>query len=291
MQQEVEKEMINLYAYTYPAAMKKFIDDGYILTKVGDSHRDVSVRMNEQGGAAEYEKKVVVGSWLNLKEIRRDFVVHEILTKKGLHHHEGSGTEWFKIPGSTVEEAFRYLDDLVTSVEGKRVRKSVKLRDVQKRTLDQAMTMIASGKGEASLIANLCPRFGKTIWALSLFNRITEKYRNRVMLLPAYWLSAHSSFIGELDQYNDFLDIVQIDVDDANASREAEVALEAGKRIIIPISLHGDLEMWCKKHDWIADINNNEIFMFADEGDFGTHTENQTAKLDFLFNKEAQLCL
>lgn len=283
--------MINLYAYTYPAAMKKYIDSGYILTKVGDSHRDVSVRMNEQGGAAEYEKKVVVGSWLNLKEIRRDFVVHEILTKKGLHHQEGSGTEWFKIPGSTIEEAFRYLDELVTSIEGKRIRKAVKLRDVQKRTLDQAMSMIESGKSEASLIANLCPRFGKTIWALSLFNRITEKYGNRVMLLPAYWLSAHSSFIGELDQYNDFLDIVQIDVDDANASREAEMALDAGKRIIIPISLHGDIEMWQKKHDWIADINNNEIFMFADEGDFGTHTDNQTAKLDFLFNKEAQLCL
>jgi hypothetical protein len=283
--------MINLYAYTYPAAMKKYIDSGYILTKVGDSHRDVSIRMNEQGGAAEYEKKVVVGSWLNLKEIRRDFVIHEVLTKKGLHHQEGSGTEWFKIPGSTTEEAYRYLDELVTAIEGKRVRKSVKLRDVQKRTLDQAMAMIDSGKAEASLIANLCPRFGKTIWALSLFNRITEKYGNRVMLLPAYWLSAHSSFIGELDQYNDFLDIVQIDVDDANASREAEMALDAGKRIIIPISLHGDIEMWQKKHDWIADINNNEIFMFADEGDFGTHTDNQTAKLDFLFNKEAQLCL
>jgi hypothetical protein len=100
-----------------------------------------------------------------------------------------------------------------------------------------------------------------------------------------------SDLIGELDQYDDFLDIVQIDVDDANASREAEAALESGNRIIIPISLHGDLEMWCKKHDWIADINNNEIFMFADEGDFGTHTDNQTAKLDFLFNKEDQLCL
>jgi hypothetical protein len=153
------------------------------------------------------------------------------------------------------------------------------------------MKMIAKGNTEASLIANLCPRFGKTIWALSLFNRITKAYGNRVMLLPAYWLSAHSSFISELDQYNDFLDIVQIDVDDANASREAEVALAAGKRIIIPISLHGDLEHWQKKHDWIADINNNEIFMFADEGDFGTHTENQVAKLDFLFKPEEQLCL
>jgi hypothetical protein len=283
--------MINLYAYTYPAALNKFLNDGYILTKVGDSHRDVSIRMNEQGGAAEYEKKIVVGSWLNLKEIRRDFVVHEVLTKKGLHHQAGSGTEWFKIPGKTTEEAFRYLDELVTSIEGKKIRRSVKLRDVQKRTLDQAMNMIAKGNTEASLIANLCPRFGKTIWALSLFNRITEKYKNRVMLLPAYWLSAHSSFISELDQYDDFLDIVQIDVDDANASREAEVALEAGKRIIIPISLHGDLEQWQKKHDWIADINNNEIFMFADEGDFGTHTENQVAKLDFLFKPEAQLCL
>jgi hypothetical protein len=55
--------------------------------------------------------------------------------------------------------------------------------------------------------------------------------------------------------------------------------------------LHGDLEQWQKKHDWIADINNNEIFMFADEGDFGTHTENQVAKLDFLFKPEEQLCL
>jgi len=283
--------MINLYAYTYPAAMKKFVDSGHILIKVGDSHRDVSVRMNEQGGAAEFEKKIVVGSWLNLRVIRRDFEVHNILTKNGLHHQEGSGTEWFRIPGNNIEEAYRFLDKLITDIEGKKIRKSVNLRDIQKRTLDQAMSMIDSGKGEASLIANLCPRFGKTIWALSLFNRITKKHGNRVMLLPAYWLSAHSSFIGELDQYDDFLDIVQIDVDDANASREAEAALESGNRIIIPISLHGDLEMWCKKHDWIADINNNEIFMFADEGDFGTHTDNQTAKLDFLFNKEDQLCL
>jgi len=282
--------MINLYAYTYPAALNKFIGEGYILTKVGDSHRDVSIRMNEQGGAAEYERKLVVGSWLNLKVIKRDFEVHNILTKQGLHHQEGSGTEWFKIPGSSTEDAYRFLDKLVTDIEGKRIRKSVKLREIQKRTLDQAMSMIDKGQSEASLIANLCPRFGKTLWALSLFNRITEKYGNRVMLLPAYWLSAHSSFIGELDQYDDFLDIVQIDVDDANASREAEMALESGKRIIIPISLHGDLEQWQKKHDWIADINNNEIFMFADEGDFGTHTENQTAKLDFLFNAEAQLC-
>ena len=45
--------MINLYAYTYPSATKLF--DDYVLTKVGDSIRDVEVRMNEQGGAAEYE--------------------------------------------------------------------------------------------------------------------------------------------------------------------------------------------------------------------------------------------
>jgi hypothetical protein len=211
------------------------------------------------------------------------------LTKRGLHHTDGKGTEWFKIPAKDNDEAFAYIDSIVTKLEGRVVREDVKLRALQARALDQAMEIIdnvASGGGkDVGIIANLCPRFGKTIWALMLFNRITAKYKNRVMLLPAYWLSAHSSFVKELSKYSDFLDMTAIDVDSPTASHDAWAQINAGKRVVIPISLHGDLEEWKKKHWWLSTIPNHEIFNFADEGDFGTHTENQIAKLKFIFNQ------
>jgi hypothetical protein len=280
---------INLYAYSYPAAVNKFVDNGFILLKLGDSHRDTEVRINEQGNSAEWEEKIILGSWNNLRTIKRDHDLHEVLTKRGLWHSgKHKGTEWFKIPGSSVAEAHSYIDTLVTEFEGKRIRKSVKLRSLQQKALSTAMTIIDRAGFDVSIIANLCPRFGKTIWSLMLFNAITKKYGNRVMLLPAYWLSVHSSFINELNDYDDFLDIVQIDVNNPNAEAQATDALAAGQRILVPMSLHGDLEEWKSKHTWIANIPNSDVFSFADEGDFGTHTENQVAKLDYIFNTAAK---
>lgn len=281
--------MINLYAYSYPSAVNKFQNDQFILLKLGDSHRDTEIRINEQGTSAEWEEKIIVGSWNNLQKIKRDHDVHEVLTKRGLWHSgKHKGTEWFKIPGSTVQEAFDYVDALVAEFEGKRIRKQVKLRALQQKTLDKAMEYIAAGGHDVSVIANLCPRFGKTIWALSLFNKIHKTYGNRVMLLPAYWLSVHSSFISELTDYDDFLDIVQIDVNAEGARERAVDAIGAGQRILVPMSLHGDLEEWKVKHSWIASIPNFDVFSFADEGDFGTHTENQVAKLDYIFKTESE---
>ena len=281
--------MINLYAYSYPAAVNKFSNAGFVLLKLGDSHRDIEIRINEQGSSAEWEEKIIIGSWNNLQTIKRDHDLHEVLTKRGLWHSgKHKGTEWFKIPGHTIDDARNYIDDLVTEFEGKRVRKQVKLRALQQKALNKAMTYIATGGHDVSVIANLCPRFGKTIWALSLFNQIHNTYGNRIMLLPAYWLSVHSSFVNELTEYNDFLDIVQIDVDADDARERAIDAVSAGQRILVPMSLHGDLEEWKTKHSWIASIPNADVFSFADEGDFGTHTENQVAKLDYIFKTEAE---
>lgn len=272
--------MINLYAYTYPAATTEY--PGFVLTKVGDSIRNVDVRMSEQGGAAEWQSKINVGAWNNLQVIRRDYDVHKVLTKRGLHHLDGKGTEWFKIPGETTADAFEYIDKLVAELEGHQVRDNVVLRYVQQKALDMALAIIASGNATSTIIANLCPRFGKTIWALILFNKISEQYSNRVMLLPAYWLSVHSSFVEELTRFNDFLDITLIDPNKEGAELAATHALDNNQRIIIPISLHGELDVWKEKHKWISQINNNDIFMFADEGDFGTHADNQVDKVNYI---------
>ena len=277
---------INLYAFTFPKATTELKD--YVLVKLGDSHRNVYTRMKEQGKSAAWEKKVVVGTWNNLQKIKRDYELHAILTERGLHWGEGEGEEWFRIPApeNDVSIARNYIDELITSVEGKRVRDKVILRKQQETTINKVMEYIGEQELTATILANLCPRFGKTLWALMLFNRISEKYGNRVMLLPAYWLSVHTSFINELNGFDDFIDIALIDLNDESPESEALSALEMGQRIVIPISLHGDLIAWQDKHSWIRDIPNNDIFMFADEGDFGTHADNQVAKLNYLFTEK-----
>jgi len=275
--------MINVYAYTYPGAVSELED--FILVKLGDSHRAVDTRMGEQGGAAEWQGKIKIGAWNNLQTVKRDHDLHKVLELRGLRYKDGgAGTEWFKVPAASIVEAHAYIDQLIEDFEGEKVRDSVVLRPLQQKALDQAMAVIRSGEADTSLIANLCPRFGKTIWALSLFNKISEEYGNRVMLLPSYWLSVHTSFVDTLNDWKDFNDIALIDPNDPDAALVAANALDNGQRIIIQISLHGDLAEWSKKHNWISEIDNDEFFMFADEGDFGTHTENQVAKVDFLLN-------
>lgn len=265
--------MINLYAYTYPSAASKF--DGYILTKIGDSTRDVDVRVDEQGGAAEYESKQRIGEWNNCKNIRRDFEVHRILRRRGLHHREGAGNEWFKIPGETTEEVYAYIDDVIEELEGNRVRGQVTLRSLQQQKLNEVMnTVLSSDDKPIEIVANLCPRFGKTIWALMLFNELTKHRDTNVMLLPAYWLSVHSSFVNELSLFSDFSDIVSVETEE-----EYQSSIESGHRVLIPVSLHGDVDTWKEKHQWISNIDRSRMFVFADEGDFGTHAENQVGKL------------
>jgi hypothetical protein len=77
----------------------------------------------------------------------------------------------------------------------------------------------------------------------------------------------------------------EIDINHPDAEIISVRHLKNGLRIVIPISLHGEFSEWSEKHKWLTNHKLDDIFMFADEGDFGTHTENQAAKLEFLFKR------
>ena len=285
---------MNLYAYTDEAALTYANEKmpGYMLIKIGQTQNDTDVRIKEQGGAAEWSPKIKLGEWLNLSKMKGDRDVHIPLKKRGLwldpKDSKATGTEWFFIPANNLEEANAYIDQVVTDLEGGKIRKKLELRELQQKALDQAIDIKTTKKEGTTVIANLCPRFGKTLWALELFNTLHKKYGNRVMLLPAYWLSVHTSFVNELDQFDGFLDIVHIDAAKASDPEgDMKEALKDGKRVLITVSLHGDIEGWTEKYQWIRGVDNNDIFMFADEGDFGTHTTNQVAKLDVLLGADA----
>lgn len=303
--------MINIYGYTTLNDLLLFPD--FFRVKIGDTRKTGHKRSKQQQVGIS-SKQIMINpkgdindrswEWFGLKNIKSDddLHTHKSLSRYRLPANE-SGDEWFAIPlpdylkGANVpiEKKIRYiwklLDDIIAVLEGRRVSKAVEWRQSQVIRLDRAMKYIAEGKTEG--IAYLCPRYGKTLWALGLFNRLSETYGNRVMLVPVYWLSVHTSFKKEIDEYDDFQDIVYIDDKDANAEAIACAALQAKKRILIAISLHGkmadgkteeDMSNWVKRNRWIRLIPDTDKFMFADEGDWGTHTDKQIKKLNFLFD-------
>lgn len=303
--------MRNVYGFTTLNDLLLYPD--FFRVKVGDTRGSGHKRTKQQQTGIS-SKQIIINpkgdlndrswDWSGLMKIKGDGDLH---THKALSRYrlpaDESGDEWFSFPlpdilkGANVliEEKIRYiwklLDDVIADLEGRRVRKPVKWRKTQRDRLDRAMQYIGEGKTEG--IAFLCPRFGKTLWALGLFNRLTEIYGNRVMLVPVYWLSVHTSFEDEIGAYADFQDIVYIDDKDDAAEAIACAALQAGKRILIAISLHGkmadgkteeEMSNWVKRNRWIRSIPDADKFMFADEGDWGTHTDNQIKKLNFLFD-------
>jgi DNA-binding protein Fis len=285
------REAVNLYGFTYPAAIKELIEQGFILVKIGDSTRDTLIRIKEQGDSSEWQKKIVLRSWNDLKVIKSDKEFHRILKKSGIINWvDGKGKEWFKIPGNTVEEAVQFLDNFVTKIEGRKVRNNLVLRVAQQNCLDTTLKIVNDAlkrnQQYVNVVAHLCPRSGKTIFSLASFAELIKAHDFDIMLVPAYWLGVHSSFASDLDRFADFNNFFEIDVNNESASEIASAVISKNGKIIVPISLHGDETSWKEKHKWIAELSNHKVFNFFDEGDFGTHTDNQQKKIEFLLNNE-----
>lgn len=171
-------------------------------------------------------------------------------------------------------------------------KSSVRLRDQQLENLNKALLglyeLALEGRGSASIVANLCPRFGKTLWALMLFNALANSFDTKVMVVPVYWLSAMSSFADEAKKFADFHDIEVIRFGEAGAQEAAYEAIQAGRRVLALVSLCGTLgdepdSKWATNHEWIREFPKDHMFVFADEADFGSHTDGQRQKLEFLF--------
>lgn len=289
---------INLYAYTYPShelELREKIKDptssvlpyAGLWVKIGDSHRDPMLRMSEQGGASEQAKKIVLGTWLDVNTIQRDYEVHHELTLRGYRqdaYATGAGTEWFLIPGKSNNEVLAEINSVLDSFGEGTSKTKVKLREQQSFALKKAMDIIRlskkNGQDKINIVANLCPRFGKTIWALSVFNEISKKYNTNIMLLPAYWLSVHTSFGDEVEKYYEFKNMRVFDTRDEDAGRKVREALKQGHQVVLMNSLHGDVDVWTDKLKWLQTLLKKEnVFVFSDEADFGSHTENQVNKL------------
>ena len=291
-QKNINKDDLVLYGFTYPEFVANGPTKGYIEVKTGDTTQGLDegltidesgmVRISQQGKSAEAYKKIIVGTYgVSKTIIKRDYVIHKELKKRGLRPKalDGQGQEWYRIPGKTIKEVNKYLQDVIDSM-GASSNKKLKLRKEQERTLIEAVEIYNSTNSDrVDIAANLPPRFGKTTWALTLFNELNKK----VLVLPSSWLSTHTSFEDDIKEFRDFSDIVCIDSKNDNYSKQIKKALSENKRVAVYVSLFAKDK---KQFNSIKNISNSDKFVCVDEGDFGSWTDNKRVILDHLVSKK-----
>ena len=291
-QKNINKDDLVLYGFTYPEFVANGPTKGYIEVKTGDTTQGLDegltidesgmVRISQQGKSAEAYKKIIVGTYgVSKTIIKRDYVIHKELKKRGLRPKalDGQGQEWYRIPGKTIKEVNKYLQDVIDSM-GASSNKKLKLRKEQERTLIEAVEIYNSTNSDrVDIAANLPPRFGKTTWALTLFNELNKK----VLVLPSSWLSTHTSFEDDIKEFRDFSDIVCIDSKNDNYSKQIKKALSENKRVAVYVSLFAKDK---KQFNAIKNISNSDKFVCVDEGDFGSWTKKKRVILDHLVSKK-----
>ena len=186
---------------------------------------------------------------------------------------KSGSTEWFDTYKPMDNEITRLVSGYIKDFTGKTGLKKYIDRIYQAYIKNLILDDISTGS--KNIGAELAARYGKTAWCLNTF----DESGKRILLLPSYVLTAHSSFEKTLNKYSNFNDMVYIK--DKDIDFEDVIKNEKEKKIVVAISLHTPEDSW-KKYKCINDISAEEKIAFMDEADYGTHTKNSRRILNLL---------
>ena len=299
------------YGFTYREHFRSMFDRKALFIKDGDAN-DTEVRWENPdiAGANEAGKKIPLYVFKDLEGIKRDHDYRPELSKVFPRSHpelDGHGKEWHAvpldlIPGEHIEHykthkdtnfnlAIRpiveWLQDQHAKIFAKfganNTKRKVSLRDLQKKIIKRIIKLLKKHGVDSTIIAELAPRFGKTIFFLSLFLEISKEHGHKVMLVPAYWLPAIASFKKETAKWRDYQDMVFVDtLEDSNWQQSVETALDSDKLVVVGVSLYPAYDDFIVRNKWIHDYTET-ILVVGDEADYGSHTNNQQEKMEYLF--------
>jgi len=136
--------------------------------------------------------------------------------------------------------------------------------------VDSAENVIAAiAAGVRICLAELCARFGKTIWAGALAIETGAK----ITVIASYVLTSFSSFAKDLTSFEQFRNLAVIDSSSDTYQQEVTDALAAGSQVVVFLSMCGSTKRQ-DRIDFLFALPENRL-VFIDEADYGAHTANQ----------------
>jgi hypothetical protein len=136
---------------------------------------------------------------------------------------------------------------------------------------ENILTAIAEGK--QTVIAELCARFGKTIWSGALVRETNRP----LTVVASYVLTSFASFEKDLTSFEQFRDLVLIDTANDDYQEVVDAALLQNKQVVAFLSMCVGSNRQ-KKIDFLFGRDADRL-VIIDEADFGVHQVKQSRPL------------
>ena len=134
--------------------------------------------------------------------------------------------------------------------------------------------LAAVGQGKSTIVAELCARFGKTIWSGTLVRETDAQ----LTVVCSYVLTVFASFKKDLTSFEQFRNLVLVDTADVDYQEQIKNGLNDGKQVVAFLSMCSGGRRQ-DKIDYLFGINGYTRLVLVDEADFGVHKAGQSKPL------------
>jgi hypothetical protein len=139
---------------------------------------------------------------------------------------------------------------------------------------EMACKVIESFDTNQVVLANLCARFGKTVWSAAV---ATEREVD-LLIVASYVKTVFSSFAKDLTTFEQFADYVHVSCEDKDYQTEIAKALKNGQKVVAYLSLANGLQRQ-SRIDFLLSRTDVSTMLIVDEADFGAHGKKQADPL------------
>jgi len=128
-------------------------------------------------------------------------------------------------------------------------------------------------EGKRTIVAELCARFGKTIWSGAL----VRETNSPLTIVASYVLTSFASFKKDLSSFEQFRNFELVDSADENWEDLVQNAIEGGLQAVVFLSMCGG----GRRQDKIDFLYSQPVtkLVVIDEADFGVHQVKQSTPL------------
>jgi hypothetical protein len=139
---------------------------------------------------------------------------------------------------------------------------------------DAALNVLtAIHQGKRTIVAELCARFGKTIWSGAMIRETNAD----LTIVASYVLTSFASFEKDLTSFEQFKDLVLIDTANEDYQEVVAAGLAQGKQVVALLSMCSGSNRQ-KKINFLFEQPCARLVL-VDEADFGVHRANQSRPL------------
>lgn len=133
--------------------------------------------------------------------------------------------------------------------------------------------LAAVAEGKRTIVAELCARFGKTIWSGALVRETNAS----LTIVASYVLTSFASFKKDLTSFEQFRDLVLVEAGDDGWEDKISEAISNGHQVVAFLSMCSGGKRQSKIDTLFAyDVNK---LVIIDEADFGVHQLKQSQPL------------